>query len=57
MATAIGWLLTLGPLVFALLKKVIPKILPKFQALLGGLLGSGAGSAVTRGGIICSVLL
>ena len=55
MATAIGWLLTLGPLVFALLKKVIPKLLPKIQALLGGLLGSGAGSAVTRGGILGAV--
>lgn len=42
MATVIGWILMLAPLLLPLLKKVFPKLVGKLSVFLGGLLGGAA---------------
>lgn len=49
MATAIGWILTLGPVLLAIFKKVLPKLLPKIGTLINALLAKGGVFAIVVG--------
>lgn len=57
MGTVIGWILTLSPIIFHILKKVLPKLFGSIGRLVGTLIGPTAGATGgVRGGVLGVIL-